>query len=170
MVYQVLFIHAEQTRRILALDPWTGAIGFAVLEDEKLLRCGVRYLAGMPLPKRLHMKGLSFVRELIEFYRPDVVVVSVTDYPGSKRSEHVRSFCRLLKKLIRAKALRLAEYDPYQLKSFLAPGYKLNRHGIARAVAQRFPELAAHVPPPRRVWQPQDLRLKEALPRARAAS
>jgi len=159
LVYQVLTTRARQTRRTLALDPWTGAIGFAMLEDGRLIRCGVRYLAGMPLAERLRLKGLSFVRELIEFYRPDTVVLSITDYPGSKRSEHVRSFCRLLKKLIHAEGLEFAEYDPYQVKSFLVPGYRLNKHGIALSVARRFPELAAYVPPPRKAWQPQDLRM-----------
>lgn len=158
LVYQVLTTRARQTRRTLALDPWTGTIGFAVLEDTKLLRCGVRYLGGMPLAERLPIKGMSFVRELIEFYRPGTVVLSITDYPGSRRSQHVRAFCRLLKKLIQAKGLRFAAYDPYQVKSFLAPGYKLNKHGIALSVARRFPQLVSHIPPPRRVWQPQDLR------------
>ena len=151
--------YGRKRRRILALDPWTRAIGFAVLEGEELLCSGVRWLGPVPLPDRLLVKGESFVQGLIEFYRPSAVVLSKTDYPGSRRSKHVRAFCRVIKELALAKRLRFVESAPNEVKSSLAQGGKLNKHGIAVAVGKRFPELTDKVPSPRKPWESQDLRM-----------
>ena len=144
--------------RILALDPWTRAIGFAVLEEDELLNCGVRWLGPIPLPERLLVKGKSFVEELIEFYRPSVLVLSRTDYRESRRSRYVQNFCRAIKKVAEDKKLRLKEYEPREVKARLGGGGELNKHGLCLAIAERFSELAAKVPPPRKPWQSQDVR------------
>jgi len=144
-------------QRVLALDPWTRAIGLAVLEGDELLNCGVRWLGPLPLPERLLVKGRSFVEGLIEFYRPSVLILSKTDYRGSRRSRYVQAFCRAIKKLASAQGLRFKEYEPQQVKAHL--GGKLNKHGLCLAVAEHFPELAAKVPSPRKPWQSQDVRV-----------
>lgn len=148
----------KRGRRVLGIDPWTRAIGYAVLEGDELLDCGVRRLRWMTLPRRLPVKGKQIVEDLIAFYKPHKIALTKTDYAASRRSRHVRSFCRLLKKMAAERKLRVIEFTPNQVKARLRPGEKLNKRGICLAVADRVPELASRVPPPRKPWESQDLR------------
>ena len=144
---------------ILAIDPWTKAIGVAVLSGEELWHCGVRHLRTTPLPDRLLVKGRTMVEELIRIYRPRMLVLPKMDYSRSKRSPHVQAFCRAVKEFAARTKLKVAEYPRNEVQQTMKVEGKFNRHHIAVAIAKRFPELASKLPPPRKFYKPQDLRV-----------
>ena len=149
----------NRQRRVLALDPWTKAIGIGLLSGGQLFHCGVRYLQG-PLPDRLLHGGVEFVAELLRQYRPHLLVLpSLTDHPGRQRSHHVRGFCHRLNGLAQKAHCKVVEYEAVRINLSLIGDRRASRQMLARAVAEQFPELRRPLPPPRKPWQSQDLRL-----------
>lgn len=147
-----------RTKPILALDPWTRGMGTAIMVGEQLLRCHVRYLKGS-LSERLQVRGKAFVEDLIRTFKPKVLVLPKTDYPQSRRSPHVRLFCDTIKNLALRTNLKVVEYQREETQRRLDVSGRFNRHRIAVAVAKRFPELASKLPPPRKFYKPQDVRV-----------
>jgi len=128
------------------------------MEGEQLLRCRVRYLKGR-FPERLQVKGRAFVEEMIRTFKPKILVLPKTDYPQSKRSRHVQVFCKTIKELGLRTKLRVVEYRREEIQRSLGIPGRFNRHRVAVAVAKQFPELASKLPPPRKFYKPQDLRI-----------
>jgi len=146
-------------RRILALDPWTKAIGLAVFKGEHMLDCGVRYLDG-PLPDRLLQNGFDVIKEVFRLYRPQLLILpDLTRYPGRRRSQYVRAFCQRLKVHARNHHCRVIEIDATRIGLKFLANPRASRQAIAMAVARQYPELERLAPRPRKAWQSQDLRL-----------
>lgn len=146
-------------QRILALDPWSRGIGVAVLYGEKLVLCRVRHLRGPPLPERLLKNGITAVEDLIQIYAPGVLVLPSVSQSNSHRSRHVRVFVQTVTRLAARRRIRVMERSRQQIELTLGVEGSVSRHRVAEVVAYRFPVLQPKLPPPRRPWQPQDLRL-----------
>ncbi len=68
--------------RVLALDPASGGIGFAVLEGpNRLIDWGVK-----SAPDRAPRYGLWLIDTLIVRYQPDVIVLEDSEARGSRRA------------------------------------------------------------------------------------
>src|SRR5206468_3154057 len=78
---------------------------------------------------------------------------------GSDRSPHVRVFLHAVKRLAGRRRIRMIERSRTQVAQSLGTANGVNRYRLAARVADQFPILQAKLPPPRKPWQPQDLRL-----------
>lgn len=144
----------ENARRVLAVDPFSRGVGFAVLEgQERLIDWGIRTTG-----RADNAKSARVIDKLIDRFRPDVVVLEDWDSAGSRRCPRVQTLLdriaadegkRVLVRLVTRRQIRVI--GPLPLTS--------TKYGRAIFLAERFPELQPFLPPVRKIWMPEDDRM-----------
>jgi len=145
---------ANDRNRIVAIDLRSSRFGFAVFEGpERLLDWGVKNFR----------QGVNAVRipanvklgELMDEFSPKAIVLLRRDIDTKARASMREHVLREAEK--RRIAVRFL--SPRAVKSAFA-GSNRNKHTIAGAVIERLPELASRRPGPRKIWKPEDYRLR----------
>lgn len=142
-------------KRVLALDVHPRSFGYVVFEgSDRLLDWGVRSYRSPkenPLPrvqKNLQVLFRDFAPGVLVVKEPRARIGSkLNRIMGSIRKQAARNHVSL--RLLSKKAARRAFSD---LES-------LTKHGVATALAKRYPELAWKLPPKRKPWQSEDYRM-----------
>ena len=107
--------------RVLGLDPGSRRTGWGVVEQSgNRLHCAghgcITPAAGLPLPRRLHAIATA-AAEVMDRFRPDVVVVEEAFYHQSVRSTLVLGHVRgALMVAAVERELEIAEYAPRAIK------------------------------------------------------
>lgn len=128
--------------RVLAIDPSTRGLGFAVLEGpRRLLDWGVREAAGDK-----NAECVRIVLELIDHYHPHVLVLENTAAEASRRRMRVRELLEAIRAAARQKGVKVLEETSGRVRRAFVP----KKDTIAAAIAGRFPELASRLPRPRK--------------------
>lgn len=142
--------------RALAIDPSTRGFGFAVLEgQDRLVDWGTRSARSGERSK--NRQCLEKVEELIDDYRPGVLVVEKCA-SGSRRCARVRRLIDSIARLAVERQIRARRISRRQVQAAFAESGAPTKHEIATAIARRFPELAPHLPSPRKAWMSEDCR------------
>jgi len=84
--------------RILAIDPGTRELGYAVLEGSELLHFGVHPFAHRLSATDLEDAGRQFLRALVETFAPQGFVIEHLVSPQSRRSARIPAFIRAMKR------------------------------------------------------------------------
>lgn len=142
--------------RIFALDPTTKGFGFVVFEMPfRLVEWGLARIAGDK-----YAGAVARFEMLLDRFRPDAVVLEDAAAPGSRRNPRVRRLIDTLVKVARERGVKVATVARKAMLDHFAPdGERATKHSVARRLTEFFPELAAHLPPPRKPWQTQDERM-----------
>ena len=145
---------ANERKRIVAIDLRSSRFGFAVLEGpERLLDWGVKtFRQGV---NAVQIPANVKLGELMDEFSPRAIVLLQRDIDTKKRASMREQLLREAEK--RNIAVRLV--SPRAVKSAFA-GSNRNKHTIAGAVIERLPELASRRPGPRKIWKPEDYRLR----------
>ena len=138
---------------VLAVFPSTRGFGYAVMEGpNSLVDWGVKAV-------RSHQKNLGSlkrVRELVTFYRPDVVVLEDYDGHGSRRAKRIRVLINLVAAHATEERIPIASYSRSEVRACFG---LTTKRGIAEALVREFPELEPRLPPVRRIWMSEDVRM-----------
>jgi RNase H-fold protein (predicted Holliday junction resolvase) len=133
--------------RVLAIDPSTRGLGFAVLEGpHRLLDWGVKQA-----PDNKNAECVRIVKDLIEQYRPHVLVLENVEGSDSRRRPRVRELLQAIRETARQQGVKVMEETPERVRTAFTP----KKDTIAAALAGRFPELAARLPKPRTLTMPE---------------
>ena len=144
----------ENAKRVLAVDPFSRGVGFAVLEGpECLIDWGLRTTG-----RADNAKAVRVIDKLIDRFRPDVLALEDWDATGSRRCGRVQT---LLDRIAAAEGSRvlvrlIARRDIHAIGPLPQTGTK---RGRACFLAERFPELQPFLPPVRKPWMPEDDRM-----------
>lgn len=139
---------------MLAIDPTSRGFGFVVLEGgSKLLDWGTRSIRDDKTEKTL-----AKVRELLELYRPAILVVEDCDDPLSRRAPRIRILIERLTEEAAALNVRPQPVAVAKVVAFFGREGARTKHQIADAIVRRFPELATYRPPRRKPWMSEDER------------
>lgn len=146
---------SETFERVLAIDPSTRGFGFAVMEGpEQLVDWGVKGVKGDK-----NRESLKRTIQLIERYRPDVIVVEDCQHKSSRRSLRVRHLLKAILVLASRKKVRVRRVSRSAVKKTLSQDRAPTKHQIASEIAKRFPELAPRLPRARKAWMGEDDRM-----------
>lgn len=133
--------------RVLTIDPASRGFGFVVLEESnRLIDWGTRSARG-----NKEQECLRKFSKLIDGYQPNVVVVENCAAKGSRRCARVRHLIDAMAAVAVARKIRVRRLSREQVHT--AFGGAQSKHAIATLVAERFPELAPILPPPRRFFE-----------------
>lgn len=141
-------------QRVLSLDLRARRFGYVVFEGpHTLLDWGIRTHAKGG--RSLLVKRLNCLRSM---FAPSIILVRKTK--EAHRATH--SLVRLPLQTVKAFAKRVIVVvrviDCSTLRAFFAKDAKLNKHDVARMVADRFPELSWQLPRKRKPWETESTR------------
>lgn len=140
--------------RVLAVDPIHKGFGYVVIEAPGLLvDWGVAHVRG---PK--HSGCLRRLGELVEQYAPDVVVIE-DPAVDSHRWARVRRLLQDIREWGEERGLRVRMLSRRRVRRVFGRWNARTKEEIAAAVAARFPELADRLPPHRKCYMSEDLRM-----------
>jgi hypothetical protein len=135
---------------VLAVFPSTRGFGYAVLEGSRsLIDWGVK---SARCPHK-NLESIQKIRELLAFYRPDVLVLEDYEGPSSRRAKRIRTLINLVAAHAAEKEMSTAFFSRAAVRACF--GLTTKRQ-IAEAIARRFPELEPRLPPVRRIWMSED--------------
>jgi hypothetical protein len=143
--------------RILAIDPYSRGVGFAVIEGEghavSLIDWGLRTTG-----KADNRRSARAIETLISRFRPDILALENWGAPGFRRCHRVDL---LLNGIASShdRRLRVRLVSQRQVCAIGPLPHTSTKYGRARFVADRFPELEPFLPPARNIWMPEDSRM-----------
>jgi hypothetical protein len=138
---------------VLVFFPSSRGLGYVVFEGPKsLIDWGVKSVRG---PQK-NRASLPKVRELLTFYRPDVVVLEDYDGNGSRRVKRIRTLIDLIAALAAKERMSTTSISRSEVRACF--GLTTKRE-IAEAIVREFPELEPRLPPVRRIWMSEDRRM-----------
>jgi hypothetical protein len=144
----------ETARRVLAVDPVSRGVGFAVLEgNDNLIDWGIKTTGQAD-----NAKSARVIDKLIDRFRPDVLVLEDWDSAGSRRCGRVETLLdRIAAKEGKRVLVRLVTQR--DIRAIGSLPLTSTKQGRASFLAERFPELQAYLPPVRKTWMPEDDRM-----------
>jgi hypothetical protein len=144
----------ETIRRVLAVDPFSRGVGFAVLEGPQcLIDWGLRTTG-----RADNAKSARVIEKLIDRFHPDVLALEDWDSDGSRRCGRVQ---KLLDRIATAEKRRVTVrlVTRHQIRAIGPMPQTGTKRGRACLLVERFTELQAFLPPLRKPWMPEDDRM-----------
>ena len=142
----------RKTHRILAIDPGSREMGVAVLENGSLLYHGVETFRKLRSPHDRLRQGRAAVRRLIRDFRPAVLVIEKTFIGRNHSAALLNVLGDEIAALGRRHGITVASLAPNTVKKMVAGNGWASKAEVAKAIAARFPELKAYLPPGRK-WK-----------------
>jgi len=145
----------REDHRVFSIDPTSRGFGFAVLEGAgTLIDWGTRDIG--------HADSGGALREigaLLKHYVPDVVVVEDTADRSSRRRTRVRNLIDAASEDAAARGVAVVRVSRKQVLQLFMRAEATTKHRIAEIIAQHFPEVSPHLPPFRKPWMSEDVRM-----------
>jgi len=139
----------KDNRTVLAIDPGPRGIAFVFFENGTLLDWGTRGRG---------RQELQVVDEMLDRLSADVLVLEDPDALGCERRARWKRTLRLMAKRASARGVAVEKVSRYAVHRAWAALGQTNKHQVATAIAERFPEMEPCVPPVRRKWDSEDPR------------
>ncbi|MEW6060795.1 MAG: crossover junction endodeoxyribonuclease RuvC [Bacteroidota bacterium] len=133
----------EETRKkVLAIDPGTKYIGFALLEDFKLVHYGVKTI--LSTRHALHL-GKEAVSRLLADYRPDTLVVEKTFFGNNRDSILLNTLAKQIQILGKKRGLKVMSIAANSVRKVVCGNGSASKDEVARAMVMKFPELKPYL-------------------------
>ena len=136
---------AKNKSKILAIDPGTRHMGYALLDKGKLLYYGVKVIEKKKSPHDTLKEGRRQVLRLINDLKPDILVVEKTFISNNRSASLLNVFFDEIKAIGRRKGLRVLCFAPSTVKKHIAKDGWANKKEVAKAVATKYPELKVYL-------------------------
>jgi len=147
--------HSATFERVLAIDPSTRGVGFAVMEGpERLVDWGIK---GVKSDK--NRESLEHITRLIKRYHPDVIVIENHQHKSARRRVRVRQLLNAIVLFASIGEVRVRKVSRAAIKNAFMKVGAATKHQIATEIARRFPELTPRLPPVRKPWMSEDNRM-----------
>ena len=150
----------RRVERIISIELTAPGFAFAVLEGpERLIDWGGRQVQGDV------SVFLDKLRRLLERYRPDAFVLE--EPAGSRRSDRGREWLAWAEEFASERGLGLHAIASEEFR-WRVPLMRKNRHAVAAAIAEQFPQLRPALPKKHKSWQAEPARIAVFVAIARA--
>jgi len=142
--------------KVLAIDPATVGLGYAVIEDEsfQLLDWGIKTSISTK-----QAVCLDKAKELIEKYRPDVIVLEDYEGDGSRRCRRIQKLILKIIELAEEKKIKVRTFSRDQIRQTFSPYTATTKYEIAQVIGHVYPELGPRLPRYRKLWMSEDYRM-----------
>jgi hypothetical protein len=142
--------------RIFALDPTTKGFGYAILETPfRLVDWGLAHVSG-----EKESGAIARFEELLDQFRPDIVILEDPSAPGSRRRPRVQKLLEKLRDTVRERGMAVHMIPRLAvIECFSSPEKRATKHSITEHLTETFPELAPKMPARRKIWQSEDERM-----------
>jgi Holliday junction resolvasome RuvABC endonuclease subunit len=142
----------KNKQRMLAIDPGTRHVGFAVLEDGELLHYGVKTIRRLKSPHGTLKEGRRIILRLINDFRPDLLIVEKTFFANNRNSALLNVFADEIRAVGRRKGLKVQRLAANTVRKLICGNGAASKDDVARAIVSRYPELGPFLTSNRR-WK-----------------
>jgi RNase H-fold protein (predicted Holliday junction resolvase) len=147
----------SKPNRILAIYPGVKEMGFAVFDEETLIRFGVKNLRNGKNPEKILERGKKVITDLKKKFNPGVLVLGIPDHPKRTKNPLLKKLVRAIQETAKKERMKVYEYEPSAARELIYKEGKPTRGNVARFIASLYPELEAYVPRTRRIlWSKKD--------------
>lgn len=140
---------------ILAIYPFSRGFAFVLFEGpESPFDWGVKEIK----EKHRNIKTLEAIKELIDRYRPEVLVIEDTHDRSSRRSSRIKKLYRMVTHLATAEYVDLCRFSKTEVKQYFASVGAVTKYEIALAIGRQIPAFGHRLPRVRKAWMSADPR------------
>ena len=141
---------SSASKKVLALEIRASKFGFAAFEGAAtLLDWGVRWFGDGPLD----LTVADRIATLLEFYRPQVVVVRDRERNSAVEKRRLARIVRVIRKATEKNSARFTMLSSRKLKAHFRSYGPTTKHSIASFVAQMFEEISWKLPNRRKPYE-----------------
>ena len=138
-------------QRVLSVAPCVQGIGFVVFNGPRLpIDWGVKWTR---IEK--NARGVAKVAELIDRYQPDVVILEDHHGKGARRAKRVENLLDAIATLVHRQNIKTARFSRGRVRQLFAANGAVTKFQIAKAIAEKIPELVPRLPGERKIWLPE---------------
>jgi len=142
----------KKETRILAIDPGTRHLGFAVFEGGELIHYGVKTIRRSRSPHEILAEGRGAVSRLTCYFRPTVLAVEKTFFARNRKTALLNVLADEIKIVGRKKGLRVVDFAANSVRKRICGNGAASKDEIARVLVSRYPELLPYLTSDRR-WK-----------------
>ena len=143
----------RNNKRILAIDPGTRDIGFALFDRGELVHYGVKTIRRQRKSSHQKLKdGRKIVLRLINDFRPQTLVVEKTFFANNRNSALLNVFADEIKAVGKRKGLQVQSLAANSVRKMLCGNGRATKDDVARELVDRYPELRPYLTSDRR-WK-----------------
>ncbi len=140
---------------VLAVYPFSRGFAFVLFEGpDSPYDWGVREIK----EKHRNVRSLEAIKELIDRYRPEAMVIEDTHERRYRRSSRIRKLYRMLTHLAVTEYVELYRFSQEAVKNHFDGCGASTKYEIAKAVSQQIPAFAHRLPRLRKAWMSADPR------------
>lgn len=135
----------KSKHRILALDPGTRYLGYAVLDGDDLLYHGVRVLPKGASPAESIGAARATVLEIINHLQPTVIAIET--FTGGRKSRiNVQArVVTVIRRLGELRRLQVVGYAPPTIRKFVCGSGRAGKRDVSLVLVRRYPELRPYL-------------------------
>lgn len=150
----------RKEHRVLAIDPTVSGFGYVVFEgSQTLIEWGTADVQPVKNTQFKNTQCLKRVATLLYRYAPTVVILEDYRGDGSRRCPRVQKLINAIVRLASRRNVRTRSFSREAVRRAFADAGALTKEQIAGVIAARHPELLPRLPPPRKLWMPEDVRM-----------
>jgi hypothetical protein len=138
-------------RSIVGIDPTHRGLAFVFFEQGRVRDWGTR---------GADRAELASLDRLLDACAADILVLEDPQAPGCRRKPRVRKLLRALARRAAARGRAVIKVSRADVRRDWQTRGTSSKDGVAAAIAERLPELRMLLPPPRKVYQSEDSRIK----------
>lgn len=140
---------------VLSVVAFSRGFAFVLFEGpESPFDWGVREIKG----RDKNIKTLDAVKEIIDRYRPEALVITDMTINRSKQTARVRKLHGMLRHLATTEFVDIYEFSKDAVKTYFSPVGATTKYEIAKVIAQQIPAFGHRLPPFRKAWMSADPR------------
>lgn len=131
--------------RILSIDPGTYQMGFAVLDECKLIHYGVKDIKVQRIPHIILEEGRKTILRMIKDFKPNILVVEKTFFSKHKNISILNVFVDEIVAIGKMKRLKVMSYASNTVKKFITGNGYATKEQVAEKICKKYPELKIYM-------------------------
>lgn len=149
MVYTITTMNRKGSKVVIAIYPNQLGFGFALMKNALTL-LDYRVVVSRPMSNTYLLKRM---KELIDFYEPEVVILENINHKHTRKSKRVQKLITMLLLYTQTKNMVIAQYTRTQIREVFANFKAKSKHQIASTIAQNIPALKGRLKDKRLIYK-----------------
>ena len=143
----------RSTKVVLSLFVYSRGVGVAVMEDAiTVLNAYNVVVHKYPIKNE---KLLEKIKEKIDFYHPEVVILENSEGYGSRKSKRVQNIIKLIEEHAKFKSISITKYSRNDIRFVFASFNAHSKYEIAKAISENVKRLPVRLPEKRKSHEPE---------------
>lgn len=142
----------SERRSVVAIDVTTRGLAYVFFENGRLIEWE-------NLRRSEEDGDIATLDRIMDGCAADIVVLEDPDDNECRLGDRARRVLRTLARHARCRGIRVRLIARAEVRKAWRTRGASNRHQVAAAIAEQFPELLPFLPPPRKNYEPEDERM-----------